>query len=292
MRFLTKRSANHIVYNDRKECFPARNKKRARLRSACSGSMTLEAACALPLFLFAMLAILQFAKISIVSTALLASMEDTVKDMAEYAYIQELGVSAGDGVAAELLTGGISAIYAKGSVENKANLKESDGTISLWKSSFFRNDILDLAITYKAKKMYVLLPTPTIKAALRTRVRAWTGRDGNGSSEDGEEEDDSDGETVFVTETGTVYHTDENCTHIHLSLQMVSRSIVGELRNESGGKYHACEKCYGGTGEDVYITDYGDRYHSSVGCSGITRNVREVSLSELKGWRACSKCGK
>ena len=292
MRFLQKISGGRIVNKYRKDGFPARNKEKPRAGSACTGSMTLEAACALPLFLFAMLAILQFAKISIVSTTLLASMEDTVKDMAVYAYIQQLGVSAGDGLAAELITGGISAVYAKGSVEKKANLKESDGTISLWKSSFFKNDILDLAITYKAKKMYVLLPVPTTKAALRARVRAWTGRDGNGSSGEDEEDGDSDGETVFVTETGTVYHTDENCTHIHLSLHTVSRSIVGELRNESGGKYHACEKCYGGTGDSVYITDYGDRYHSSVGCSGITRNVREVQLSELEGWRVCSKCGK
>ena len=136
----------------------------------------------MPLFLFAMLAILQFAKIETVSSALLAGMQDTVKDMAAYAYIRELGVSAGDSAAGELLSGGISAAYAKNSVEKKADLKASDGAISLWKSSFTEDEMIDLAVTYEAKNTYTILPVPRVKAALRTRVRAWTGRDGNGSS--------------------------------------------------------------------------------------------------------------
>ncbi|MDO5541487.1 MAG: pilus assembly protein [Eubacteriales bacterium] len=255
------------------------------------GSMTVEAAIAVPLFVFAMLAILQFAKIEIVSSAVLAGMTDTAKDMAAYAYIRQLGVSAGDGLPAELLTGGISAVYAKSSVERKAGFKEADGILHLWRSSFMQDDIIDLAVTYEAKNTCTILPIPKINTALRARVRAWTGRDGNGST--GENEGDGQQEEmVYVTETGHVYHTNENCTHIRLSIQGVSKDDVDKLRNSSGGKYHACEKCHGGTGGIVYITDYGDRYHSSVGCSGITRNVKQVPVTQVEGWKICSKCSK
>ncbi len=255
------------------------------------GSMTLEAAFVLPLFLFAMLAILQFAKIETVSIALLAGMQDTAKDMAAYAYIKEIGVSAGDSATGELLSGGISAVYAKNSVEKKANLKSSDGSISLWKSSFIENEMIDLAVTYEAQNTYTILPVPKVKAALRTRVRAWTGRDGNGSSIQGEDQEETEKEEmVYVTTTGTVYHKDENCTHIKLSIKTVSLEQAKGLRNKSGGKYHACERCGRGAEGSVYITEYGDRYHSSLGCSGLKRSVVKIPLSQAKDRRACSKC--
>ena len=40
----------------------------------------------------------------------------------------------------------------------------------------------------------------------------------------------------------------------------------------------------------VYLTEYGDRYHCSPDCSGLTRNVKLVPLSEAGGMRQCSKC--
>lgn len=271
---------------------PARTGTAKTPEKTCSvipGSMTLEAACVVPWFLFAMLAVMQFFKIVTISSAVLAGMQDTAKDMAAYAYIRQLGVSAGEGIAADLLEGGLSAAYAKGSIEKKANFSKQDGTLHLWKSSF-QDDIIDLAVTYNAKNTYTLLPIPNVKSALRARVRAWTGRDGNGSgADDGSEEEQ--GETVLVTETGTVYHTNENCTHLKLSIQRVSRKDVGALRNESGAKYHACERC-GGSGSNVYITNYGNRYHSSLSCSGLKRTVKRVPLEEVKNRRLCSKCAK
>ncbi len=265
-------------------------KNHEKMSPGSSGSITLEAACVLPWFLFAMLAIMQFFKIIMVSSTVLAGMQDTAKDMAAYAYIRELGVSAGEGVAADLLTGGLSAAYAKSSIERKASFSGSDGTLHLWKSSFMKNDIIDLAVTYNVKNTYTLLPIPGFKSALRARVRAWTGRDGNGSSDSDDSGEETEEETVIITATGHVYHTDENCTHIKLSIHSVSRDAVRSLRNKSGARYTACDCCRGG-GANVFITDYGTHYHSSVNCSGLKRTLMRVPLSELEGWRACSKCG-
>lgn len=261
-------------------------------RFSVIGSMTVEAALALPIFLSAVLAVLQFAKIMLVSSALLAGMQTTAKEMGAYAYIQAAGISAGDGVAADLLTGGLSAAYARSQIQKESGFTSDLGSISLLQSNFVSNDILDLAVAYYPASDTILIPTPRIKAMLRARVRAWTGREGTGNGDGGNETDsESSGETVYVTATGKVYHKDLNCTHIKLSIQSISRDSLSEKRNVSGGKYHACEKCGAGIGNTVYITEYGDRYHSSLDCSGLKRSVVEVHKEDLEGWKACSKCG-
>lgn len=263
---------------------------RERAFSGISASMTLEAACVLPVFLFAMLAVMQFFKVVMVSSAVLAGMQDTAKDMAAYAYIRQLGVGAQEGIAAELITGGLSAVYAKGSVEKKASFDADDGTLHFFKSSFMKKEIIDLAVTYNVKNTYTLLPVPRIKTALRARVRAWTGRDGNGRAAQDEEDGAQQSNLVWVTETGTVYHKDPNCTHLKLTIQRVDMSELSSLRNKSGGKYHKCDRCHGSS-STVYITNYGNKYHTSAGCSGLKRTVRQVEISEVEHWRACSKCG-
>lgn len=77
------------------------------------------------------------------------------------------------------------------------------------------------------------------------------------------------------------------------SVRSVAKTQLGELRNSSGGIYHLCERCGWMPGNDgnCYVTDYGDRYHTSLSCSGLKRKVYTVPLSEVKGKGACSKCG-
>ena len=67
---------------------------------------------------------------------------------------------------------------------------------------------------------------------------------------------------------------------------------VGERVNEAEKHYTSCEYC-GDLGfvTVVYITNYGDRYHTTIKCRGLRRYVRSVSLSQVKGIKPCSKCG-
>ena len=147
-----------------------------------------------------------------------------------------------------------------------------------------RTGIGELSAVYQVRIPVPLFQIPLVRYEETMRIKGWTGyeRAGFGGEDD---------ETVYITETGLVYHKDYHCTHLDLSIRMASGEEVSSLRNESGGKYYACEHCGGGSGGAVYITLYGDRYHSSLSCSGLKRTVYAVPLSEAVGKGACSKCG-
>ena len=118
-------------------------------------------------------------------------------------------------------------------------------------------------------------------------VRTWIGRDPNHTL--GWKGEEKEKEMVYVTLHGEVYHRDLKCSHIHLSIRLVSDIQRETLRNENGEKYYACEYCGGGSGM-VYITESGNRYHSSLMCSGLKRSILKVPITQLEGMRPCSRC--
>lgn len=269
---------------------PARERRSPVINKKAQGSMTLEAALVLPLFLSVMLSVLQFARIMLVSSMLLCGMHSTAKEIAAYAYIRELGIVDTDSTAMELMAGGISAVYARGRIREVGGVTDDMGTWTLLQSKILQDEKVDLTAAYMPDQTLTLIPAPKIKARIRARVRAWTGRMHGGAGEGEEAEAEEEEERVLVTQTGHVYHTDENCTYLRLSIQSISRDSLANRRNASGGKYHACEKCGSGGTSNVYITTYGDRYHTSLECSGLKRTVESVPKSEVEGWDCCSKC--
>ena len=122
-------------------------------------------------------------------------------------------------------------------------------------------------------------------------ARPFTGR----SLVGGDDINEGDDLMVFLAENASVYHKDNSCTHLKLSIKQAALSNIESLRNYDGGRYKPCEKCSKkGYKEIIYITNEGDRYHSDITCSGLKRTVRSVKESEAKdmGLGPCSRCGK
>jgi len=108
------------------------------------------------------------------------------------------------------------------------------------------------------------------------------------------EEYNSD-EIVYVTHSGKVYHTDRTCTYLKAQTREVSFGELQKTTNYNNEQYKPCSICIikGVTSYDnVYVTKYGDRYHSDVSCKAILKNEMAVRLAAVKDKRACSKCGK
>ena len=100
---------------------------------------------------------------------------------------------------------------------------------------------------------------------------------------------------VYVTHSGKVYHTDRTCTYLKAQIREVSFGELQETTNYNNEKYMPCSICiikgvtsYG----NVYVTKYGDRYHSNISCKAILKNEMAVRLGAVKDKMACSKCGK
>jgi len=101
---------------------------------------------------------------------------------------------------------------------------------------------------------------------------------------------------VYITKSGKVYHCDAGCTYLKPSIKKVQGIAASSKRNSSGGKYKPCEKCCKDTIAEnlsfVFITNYGDRYHTARTCPGLKRDVRRVKELETGNLAGCSKCVK
>lgn len=98
---------------------------------------------------------------------------------------------------------------------------------------------------------------------------------------------------VYIAESGRVYHTNRECTHLQLSVQKVECQEAIDSRNAHGEKYKACEKCWDSAlAGMVFITEEGNCYHSTSSCAGLKRTIICVPASEVEKWSLCSRCKK
>ena len=241
-------------------------------------SITVEAAMAVPIFFFAVISLIYLFEVMAVQTSVRSGLTYAGKIIAEESYplavidpgkVEEYVVQAigSDRLRRSIVTGGSTGI----------DCSESNMSI--------RTGIGKLTAKYQ---IHIPVPIFYQEGITRTesiRVKAWTGYEKEfiGFTDD---------ETVYVTETGLVYHRNYHCTYLDLSIQMVPAGNIDALRNSDGGKYYACRICGGGNKGQVYITDSGNKYHNTLSCSGLKRTVYAVPLSEVIGKGACIRCGR
>lgn len=265
-------------------------------RCTCyAGSFTLEAAVILPILASFFVSILFFFRVMQVQLEVQQALDDTGRRLAVYLAGDN---SAGESVEGELTEEDVSSLgslteYAAAGILLQKELKGSKTAseyvrgglagITLFGSEF-STDQIHLKASYRIRLPVRIFWVWEVKIAQRADCRKWTGWKERG--EDAEED------LVYITETGTVYHTTRSCTHLTLSIRSVTIGEIPQLRNENGDKYRECMICMDKniSGGQLYITDQGDCYHSDLGCSGLKRTIYTVRLSEVEGRRACSKC--
>lgn len=259
------------------------------------GSMTLEAAFVLPFFLFAVINILFAINIIGTQSRINAALHQIGNKMAFAGYVYERTV--GHILPNSLADVTMTDLYAKRQILeyvgrdylNQSCVMNGVNGISLAGSSVMgAGDIIDLQVSYRVKPFAGIMGFEGFSVSQRYYGKAWTGYDVTQYVSDMQQEDPM----VYITETGTVYHLDRNCTYLNPSVESVPVMMVGEKRNQSGGKYYPCEICDAGIGVgQVYITGQGSSYHSRVNCSGLKRTIYTVPLSQVGGKGRCSKCG-
>ena len=266
-------------------------KKCRRVSRGAAGSMTVEAAFVVPFFILCMINLLFGIQVVETSSRITAALHETGNNICSYGYAVQHRV--GEGVPA----GVASVVYAAGSVSDQLGdtvehrggiLGGRSGLNYLGSSVLTDHGIVKLSVTY-ALNFPVSMGIRPFLLGTSYYGHAWVGYDGVSAVSPATEEDP----VVYITPSGTVYHMDINCRYLNPSTRSVSASSVSDLRSKDGSRYYPCEICGGGIGVgSVYVTDYGNRYHSDLYCSGIKRNIQAVHLSEVGGRGPCSLCGR
>ena len=249
-------------------------------RKKPAGSLTIEASLVIPIFLFAVFLVLSLINLMRFHINLQEAVHQETRKLAMTAF-GEWDASAGS-VQGEVISRLNSNNLAAAPIRGGA------GGIDFSGSRLDNREVIEINAVYEAKLPYDFFDLFSKRFCCRCIMHTYIGYE-KGLDEMTVRHDKE--EYVYVTETGTVYHNDRECTYLRLSIKEVDRSDLKDLRNSSGHKYYACASCGREAGSKVYITSDGTCYHSSLSCHGLKRTVNSIPLSEVGGMRVCSRCG-
>ena len=274
----SRKEKDSLTVNGYKSFFHTQSERASAFTSR--GSLTLEAALVVPIFFLAILCITYLFEMMAIQTAMRNALYSAGRQLAQNAYVspivsaKELEQQIIEDIGRErlgrsLIVGGAAGIDCGKSTSN-------------WGTAEF-----DLSVCYDLEIPILMFRIPVISREETIKIKGWNGYAEGFSFPDAETK-------VYITDYGLVYHKDMACTYLELSVREVKAEEVEDLRNQSGGKYYACSFCKHtpALGGKLYITDYGNRYHNSLECSRIKRNVYAVPLDEVFGLGGCSKCVK
>jgi hypothetical protein len=254
--------------------------KEAPLCIPLPASFTVEAAVAVPVFVCFLASVFFFFSVLQLQMKVESALHYTARSMAVYSCLEkkqeELINPQTEFVAAEFL-------FRKQLLDQKAKMDVIAGKslgITLLTSDM-TSDYLELKAVYQIRLPITLLGVHYFPMHQTVKARKWTG----------DAKTEVAGDWVYITPTGTVYHKSKGCSYLDLSIHSAISSAVPAMRNKSGGKYQKCSRCSGAYSNTVYITDYGNVYHSELNCSGLKRTVQKIKKSDAGERGPCSKCG-
>lgn len=242
------------------------------------GSITPEATLATSFFFFTVLCLIYLFEILAIQTNVKSALYAVGKEVALEAYTRPV-------IPTTKMERQIAEIIGIERLENSMVVGGSSGFDCSASKKYWNTTIMDLTVCYELEVPVLLFRLPLISNEETIRVKGWTGHEVKLT-------DSLDNVMVYVTDYGLVYHADRYCNYLDLSVKTVEKAEMEHLRNESGGIYKECLLCKRHGGEKCYITDYGDRYHKSLECSGLKRNIYTLSLEDAHGLGGCSKCVK
>lgn len=258
------------------------------LKKEAEAGMTVEAAAVLPLFLFFLLNLSCAIELIRLHGNIQVALWQTCGKVSIYGYALE------DSNLAPILTG----LYIKSQLveyagENyldNAPIQNGSRGLMLWESNIFSSqDELDVIVTYRVSPWSSFAAFTSFRMANRFYSHIWNGYEIPEDPQAAEKYLD----VVYMTENGEVYHENRNCTHLKLSIREVTRTEAEGAVNQWGSNYTPCEKCNPGSfAWRLYITEEGNRYHSSRGCPGLKRTVFTVPRSRAVEYPACSRCAR
>jgi hypothetical protein len=261
------------------------------------GSLTIEAAMALPLFLFAVIILMTPLKLLDDGRKMQTALEITGEELSQYvSALKELKrgedlSAAGLNELPDGLLHGITEqsilLYARIKM-GKYEVYQDAESVSFLKSSVLKDkETIDLIMNYRIRLPFPILGLKSVPMSARCFRRAWIGNTLLYEDESGDTE-----EMVYVGRESTRYHKKRTCHYLYNHIRAVNETDLESIRNTGGGKYKPCSRCssLAKEGSIVYIMPSGEKFHISRDCTAITAYVRLVPISEVIHLGACSYC--
>lgn len=260
--------------------------RRMSLQSLQKASITLEAALVLPVFLFFFLNLFSVIEMLRLYGNMAYALNMAGGDISLYGYgWKENGVDIGvigDTAFSYLyLREKIVDVLGEDYIEQSPLVNGKEGII-FTKVKIGEGECVEFEVSYEMRLPFGMADYGTIRVYNTYLGRAWTGY----------EVLQTDKIWVFITENGTVYHSEEKCSHLELHIRQTNLNQVKELRNIKGKCYTPCEFCGKRQGNEVWITESGEKYHKIKECSGLKRTIYKITMEEAKkkGYVLCSRC--
>ncbi len=290
------------------------------------GLLTLEASLALPVFAFAVYVLVFFFQVIAAQDCLHYYATKVAKNISSYGIITNYAMNFSEeqdcskGIE-ENLNGGDETIFSEifasleftnllTSAASGLMLKESikpfvkehqavknciqdgyQGISFLGSSLFNEEEYIEIVMQYKIQLPVWKEILPVFPVVQRVRIRIFNGH--AVPSLLAADTEEGDGESVYITANGSVYHTNANCSHIKINIQTVDSKRLSFIRNSYHSTYRACELCFDNNAVlpgIVYVTESGDCYHSSRSCSGMKRTVSKILITEVGTRSECRRC--
>lgn len=279
---------------------------RSRLPEQLKGSLTIEAAIALPIVIMAIWLLVLPLKVMESERIIQNRLETTAHALSFSGYLRETGEKnlkhvekyadiidsvhelAGEGVALE-------SVLSMPEAKMMDMMRFGPGTTVLSDSAGHDPDMIHIELEYELalpSKMFRILP---VHKSLVVHRRAWTGSEGGRGRETyGGQSGETGAEDpiVYVGKNSTRYHKDPHCHYLSNKMKTAGATEIQNFRNAGGARYHACPACKPGTSGTVWYFESGTAYHSTENCKAITAYARAVPLSEVAYLGPCTYCSK
>ena len=242
------------------------------------GSLAVEAALVVPLFLFFMLTLLSTLHLLAFSIRLQQILFEEGIGISEKVYESD----------ATDLSKAVSRMRGKLRSADQIPVEGGADGLDFSGSDLTDTEFADLSVQYTAKLMFNPFRLFHREFCQHVLFHRWIGYENglHGRNAAGTEI------YVYITEDSQVYHRSRNCTHIRLHISEADGADIDSLCNTDGDRYKPCRHCHPKKGDaPLYITTDGDCYHNTLTCSGLSRSVRAIPLSQVGNRRPCSRCG-
>lgn len=259
--------------------------------------MTVEASLILPVFIMLFMNVLSIVEVYRIHSSVAESLWDEGRKTAKYCYLKETaenisGLQESDISGIETFVSALSG--SRKIVKDLGNYPVWEKIVNGGENGFWvsrkseENGMISIDCRYRIHPVFLSLTPISKEIENHYYGHAWIGYvPGDGKNVEGEDE-----VYVYITETGTFYHKNRECSYLNPSIRSIKADDLDGARNRGGAIYYACFLCKDmAGGENCYVTDYGTSYHNSITCPGLKRTIYAVKLSEVGGRSACSKCG-